>query len=113
MVLDQPVDAVVRTAAFLIGGERHNDVAVRLEPLSPVADQICDPDSGLRLVVSGSAPVKKALLLNELKWVRAPVLAPGFDHIGMREKQERFASAGSVIAHYEIRLPGSRSAHED
>ena len=40
MVLDQPINTVVRTAAFFIGGKRNDDVAIRFETLSLVADRV-------------------------------------------------------------------------
>jgi len=36
MVLDQPINAVVRATAFFVRCERHDDIAVGLEALSPV-----------------------------------------------------------------------------
>jgi len=41
----------------------------------------------LRFVVAGAAPVKKAVLLEELKWIRAPVFALGFDDIDVSERR--------------------------
>ena len=58
VIFDQPVDAVVRAAAFFVGGERDDDVAVRLEAFAFVSDQIGDPDGGLRFVVAGAAAVE-------------------------------------------------------
>jgi hypothetical protein len=57
VVLNQPVDSVVRSAAFFIGGERNDDVARRLESFALIADQIRYPDRGLSFVVGGTAPV--------------------------------------------------------
>ena len=49
MVLEQPVDSVVRSAAFFIGGEGDDDVAVRLKAFALVADQVGDPDGACAL----------------------------------------------------------------
>src|SRR4051794_38114423 len=65
-ILQQPLHAVVWAAALFVGSQRHDDVAIRLETLAPIADQVCDPDRSLRLVVSGTATVELAVLLDEL-----------------------------------------------
>ena len=65
LVLQQPLDAVVRAAAFLVGGERDDDVAVGLEAFALVANEIRDPDGRLRLVVARAAAVEVAVLLVE------------------------------------------------
>src|SRR5205085_1092867 len=49
LVLEQPLDAVERSAAFLVGCERDDDVAIGLESLALVANQIRDPERRLRL----------------------------------------------------------------
>ena len=93
MILEQPIDAVVGAAAFFVGGERHDDVAVGLETLSLVANQVRDPDGRLRLVVAGAASVEEAVLFGELKRIHAPVFALGFDNVGVGEEQERLPAA--------------------
>src|SRR5271157_240699 len=85
MVFQKPIDSVVRAASFFVGGESDNDVAVGLESFFFVLDEVGDPDSSLRLVVTGAAPVKEAVLLDELKRVSAPVFALGFNDIDVGE----------------------------
>ena len=65
LVLQQPDDAVVGAAALFVGGERDDDVAVRLEAFTLVANQVGDPDRRLRLVVAGAAAVEVAVALGE------------------------------------------------
>ena len=113
MILEQPVDAVVRPAAFFVGGERHDDVAIGFVALALVANQIGNPDGRLRFVVCGAAAVVVAVLFGERERIQAPVFALGFDDIGVRQQQNRFELAGSVIAHNQIGLGGDRAADED
>src|SRR6266481_7128483 len=96
MVLDQPINAVVRATAFFVRCERHDDIAVGLEALSPVTNQARDPNRSLRLVVAGAAPIKETIALNQLKRVHAPIFALGFHNIGVGEKQERLAAAREI-----------------
>ncbi len=58
MILKQPVDAVVGTTAFLVGGERDDDVAIRLEAFTLVANEVGDPDRCLRFVVASAATIE-------------------------------------------------------
>jgi hypothetical protein len=99
--------------AFFVRCERHDDIAVGLEALSPVTNQARDPNRSLRLVVAGAAPIKETIALNQLKRVHAPIFALGFHNIGVGEKQERLAAASSVITDHEIRLVWICSAHKD
>src|SRR5206468_7875042 len=45
MIPEQPGDAIVRATALFICGERDDDVAIGLETLLLVLDQVGDPDS--------------------------------------------------------------------
>ena len=65
MFLEQPVDAVVGSAAFLVGRKRQDQIAVRLKTLALESQQSGDPDGSLRFVVRGTAPVKVARLFRE------------------------------------------------
>ena len=113
LVLEQPLDAVERAAAFLVGRERDDDIAIRLESLTLVPNQIRDPDRGLRLVVADAAAVEVAVLLGERERIHAPVFALRLDDVGVREQQNRPALPGAVVAHDQVRLRRTRSAHED
>ena len=102
MILEKPVDSVVRAAALLICRKRHNNVTVGLESFLLVLNQVCNPDSGLRLVIASSTTVEIAVLFGELKRIDRPVLALGFDNINVGKKQKRFTSTGPVITDDEI-----------
>src|SRR5258707_7268552 len=95
---------MVRTAAFFIRGQCDDDVAIRLESLAFVADQIRDPHRRLRLVVAGAAPVEIAVLLDELERIRAPVLALRLDHIRVG-KQQNPPSRAPTLRSYDENLP--------
>ena len=113
MVLDQPLDAVVRAAAFFVGGERHDDVAVRPVSFPLVANQVGDPDGRLGFVVGGATAVEISILFDESKRIHAPVFPLGLDHIGVGQKQNRFEPARAVVPHYQVRLRGNGAADED
>src|ERR1700720_1988607 len=113
MILEQPLDAAVGAAAFFVGGEGDDDVAIGLKPFLLVANQISNPQRGLRLVVTGAPAVKITIFFDELKRLHGPVFAFGFDDIGMGEKQDGFAGAGAVIANNEIALLRDGAAEKD
>ena len=92
LVLQQPLDAVVRPAAFLVRRERDDDVAIGLEAFALVANQVRDPDRRLRLVVAGAAAVEVAVLLGERERIHAPVFALRFHDVGVREQQDADAA---------------------
>ena len=81
VILQQPVHAVVRSATLFVRRQSDNQITVGLEPLALVANQVGDPDGGLRLVVRRAASVKKAALFAEHEWIEAPVFALGLDHV--------------------------------
>src|SRR5260370_7152023 len=89
VILQEPVHAVVRSAALFIRGESYDDVAVGLEALILVLDQVGDPDGRLSLVVARAAAVKKAIALNELKGFHVPVLPLAFDDFHVYAKENR------------------------
>ena len=113
VVFEQPVDAVVRAAAFFISSERDDDVAVGLESFLLILDKVGDPHRGLGFIVAGAAPVKKAILLDELKWIRAPVFALGFDNVDMCEEKNRLARAGAMITNDKVALFRNGAAGEN
>ena len=90
MGLDQPVDTVIGPAAFFIGGERHDQVAVRFEAFLLIADQIGDPDGGLGLVVTGAPAIEKPSF--SMNWK------------GSIDQSSRLASTTSVWAKRRIGL---------
>src|ERR1700689_361521 len=98
MIFDEPVDAAVGAAAFFVGGEGDDDVAVGLEAFLLVLDQVGDPDGGLRFVVTGAAAVEVAVFFGEDEGIERPVFAFGFNNVGVSEEQERFFLAPAVGA---------------
>ena len=103
MVLDQPVDAI-RFAAFLIGGEREDDVAIGLKAFAVQAEEGLDQDGVGLLHVLGAAAVVVAVFGYELEGVGGPVAAACFDDIEMADEQDGLFAAGAVIADDQILL---------
>src|SRR5260370_41666510 len=77
MLLQQPVDAVVGTAAFLVGGKCQDQIAVSPVTFALESQQGGDPDGGLRFVVRGAAAIEVAVLFKKYEGVDTPILAPG------------------------------------
>src|SRR5581483_6670948 len=113
VVLEQPIYAVERAATFFIRGERDDDVAVGLEAFAFIANQVGDPDGGLRLVITRAAAVEVAILLDKLKRVCGPVFALSFDYIGVGEKKNRLRRSSAVVANHQVRLFRVCSADKD
>ncbi len=88
MILQEPFHAV-RSAALLVGGQREDDVAIRREPLPLQSNEIGDHDGIARLHVLRPAPIIIAVLLDELKRIGGPVLAPRFDHVEVADDENR------------------------
>ena len=93
LIFDQPLDAIEGPAAFFVGGKGDDDVAVGLKAFALVADQVGDPDRGLRFVVQSAAAVEVTIALDELKRIHAPVFALGFDDISVGEQQDAVCCA--------------------
>src|SRR5580658_5502157 len=72
MFLEKPIDAVVRSAAFLVGCQRQDQVAVRLIALALESQQSGDPDGSLRFIVRGAAPVEIAVLFEKDERIDSP-----------------------------------------
>src|SRR5437763_15774090 len=69
------------------------------------ADQAVGEDRGHRLVIAGPAPVKPAVLLDQLEGIAHPVLALGFHHIDVREQQDRLGPAILAAGWQAMRHP--------
>src|SRR3954471_10893215 len=108
VVLDQPLGAV-ELAAFLVGGQHQNQIAVRCYPLLLQADQVGDELRCHRLVVAGAAAVEEAVLLDEGERIHRPVLALGFDDVEVGEEEERPVRAGAAEAEDQVALARIRS----
>src|SRR6185436_2433164 len=78
-----------------------------------VPDEVRDPDRGLRLVVPGAAPVEIAVLLQQREGIDAPVFALRFDHVEVREEQERLGLPRPAITHDDVGLVRRRSRDHD
>ena len=104
VVLHQPVDAV-EGAAFLVGRERQNQIAIGREAFLLQANQVGDELRRHRLVVARAAAVEEAVLLEERERIERPVLALGLDDVEMREQQQRLAArAGAARARDQVAL---------
>ena len=99
----KPGDAVC-VARLLVGREGENNVARGPESFLPQAYQRCEHDRIAVLHVRGAAAVIKAILLDEMEWVRAPVLTTGFDHIEMSHEKHRPSLARAVKPQYQVLL---------
>ena len=112
MIFDEPVDAAVGAAAFFVGGEGDDDVAIGLEAFLFVLNQVGDPDGGLGFVVAGAAAVEVAVFFGEHEGIDGPVFALGFDDVGVGEEEERLLLAGAVVADDEVAFFVDRAADE-
>src|SRR6202035_2664989 len=113
MILEQPLDAAVGAPAFLVRRKRNDDISIRLEAFLLIADQVGNPDGGLRFVVSRSAAIEKTVFLRELKRLHRPIFAFGFNHVGVREQQDRLVGTGAAIANDEIALLGNGATQKN
>ena len=113
VVLHQPGRAVVGPAAFFVGGQRDDEIAIGPEAFTLVADQVRDPDGGLRLVVDGPAAIEEAVLFGQLERIHGPVGRLGLHYVEMSQQQQRLALAGAVIAYHHVHLMRRRAQHLD
>src|SRR6266404_4043579 len=97
----QPVHAV-RAAAFFIGGQRQNQIAVRNITFLFQADKTGDQQGVAGLHVFRAAAVEIAVLLKKNKRIDGPVLAACFHYIQVSDEQDRLARAAAVIANDQI-----------
>ena len=91
VVLRQPLRTVKLTAAFLTTGEGELERTRRHVVLGAQAHEEVRPDRGLGFVVERAACVEVAVLLDQRERIARPVLALGFDHVDVREQQDRLA----------------------
>ena len=103
MVLQKPVDAV-RRAAFLVGGERENNVTVGYIPLFLEADQSNRHDGIPALHILRAAAIVEAVFFDELEWIGCPIFAMRLDNIEMTDQQDGFLRAAPVEAYDQIFL---------
>ena len=112
VVLHEPLGAV-EIAAFFVGREREDQVAIRLEAFVLQPNQVGHELRRHRLVVAGAAAVEEAVLLDERERIHRPVLALRFDDVEVREEKERLARAGAAVAEDQVALAriGSEDLH--
>ena len=103
VVLDQPLGAV-EIAAFLVRGQRQDQIAIRCEAFFLQPDQVGDEMRRHRFVVGRAAAVEEAVLLNQGERVHRPVLAFRVDDVEVREEEKRLAGAGAAEAHDQVAL---------
>src|SRR5580704_901273 len=112
MIFHQPVDAV-KIAAFFIGRQRQNQIAIGLVILSLHANEVGDQDRVAFLHIVGAAPEEVAILLDKFKRIGGPVLTPRLDDVEMPNKENRLALPCAVNARDEVLLPIIRSIDDD
>ena len=103
MILEEPVHAI-RGAAFLIGGQGENNVAAWNVSFFLHADQRCRHDGVAILHVARAAAVVVAVLLDELKRIGRPILAPRFYHVEMADQQDWLVLARPMQADHHVLL---------
>ena len=97
----QPLDAVV-VAAFLVGGEGQDDVAVERHLLALEADHGLREDRRHVLDVARAPPVEVAVLLGQRERVERPVLAPRLDHVQVGQQQDRLPGAAAAEPGHQV-----------
>ena len=103
VVLHEPVDAV-EIAAFFVGREREDQIAVGDEAFLLQPNHVGDELRRHRLVVARAAAIEPAVLLEKGERIERPVLALRLDDVEVREEQQRPPRAGAVIADDEVVL---------
>ncbi len=112
MILQQPIDAI-GFAAFFVGGEREDDVAIRPVIFLLEANQRGDEDGVAAFHVLRAAAVEVAVLLDEFEGVDGPVFAAGFDHVQVPDEEDGLLRAGAAKArdHVAFALVGAEHVH--
>ena len=110
MPLEQPVHAV-RRAAFFVGSQSKNQIAVRQEAFLLQADEIRDQDGVTLLHVLGAPSIEEAVFFNEFEGIRGPIGPERLHYIQMPDKQDWLAVSGSAEAHHQILLTVIRPVH--
>ncbi len=105
MLADEPVSAV-ELAAFFVGRERQDQVALRLISLAMQAQESLHQRGVGVLHVLRATAVEIAVLLDELKRVGGPIGAQSLDHVYVAKKKDGLfcRRSGSAEADYEILL---------
>src|SRR5216683_6223106 len=101
---EQPVHAI-EGAALLIGGQRENQIAVRLIAFLFQADEIGDQDGIAFLHVFRAPAVEVAVFLDEFEGIGGPVRSERFDDIQVPDEKDRFAFSGSAKTRDKVLLP--------
>ncbi len=90
LVLQQVVHAVHAVGSLLAAGERHDEVALRLETALALQTQHeIEEHRGHRLVVGGTAAKKETVFLDELERIALPVGALRIHDVDVCEQQHR------------------------
>ena len=110
MVLHQPVDAVELTA-FLVGGQRENQIALGREVLFFQANQVGQELRGHALVVARAASVEPAVMLQKREGIDRPILPLRLDDVEVSEQQQRPPRTGAAPSRDEVVLPRIRPDH--
>src|ERR1700691_3565966 len=103
MVFYQPVDPI-RFAAFLVGSQSKNNVAVGDVTFLLKADESGGHNGIAALHVLRATAVIETVLLNEAEGVSSPVFAMGFHYIEVADEQQWFMFAASAQPNDKIFL---------
>ena len=88
MVLEQPLHAVSGTS-FLVGGQRNDDVPIGDVFLFAHAHDDSEVNRALVFVIGDATAKEGPVFLDELERRQRPVLGLCFDHIDVRQQQDR------------------------
>ena len=101
MIFEQPVNAI-GGAAFFVGGEREDEIAIGLVILLLQANEGGGEKCVAIFYVARAAAVVVAVFFDELEGVHGPVFAARFDHIEMADEENRFLRAGAANARDQV-----------
>jgi len=91
---------------LLVGGERHDDIAIRHEFVALQTDQGFDESRVPVLHVDGAASVKPSVLLGQFEWIDRPILGFGLHYVQMTQEQDGVAGMLAAVANDQIALGG-------
>ena len=102
-------------SALLVGGERHDDVALGDEILGLHPQQDRQVHGTLVLVVGDATTEKHSVALDEFERRQGPVLGVGLDHVVVREQEDRLERrVPAPVANDQVALLGlARLDHHD
>src|SRR5215472_4826264 len=112
MILQEPMHAV-RTAAFFVGSECEDKIAIGQVVFLFEANKCGGQQCVTGFHVFRATTVEEAILLEENEGIARPVFAAGFDHVQVADKQDWFALTGAAITQDQIFLVVARTGYLD